>query len=201
MLAWLRCKWSFDVASWMLARLQYKWSVVVASWQRWMLSRLRCKWSFDMARCKYWCNFNASASVNVECCHLEKMNCWRSFMVSVRMKYWTLARLRYKWSVVVASWQKWMLAQLRYEWSVDVVSMQIKYWGSFMKKRESASTASLQKQMMVWLHSRCKCKYCFTAKMNVGMASVQEQMLAQLHGKDSWCGYITKTLELAALKR
>ena len=26
---------------------------------------------------------------------------------------------------------------------------------------------------MVWLHSRCKCKYCFTTKMNVGMASMQ----------------------------
>ena len=37
--------------------------------------------------------------------------------------------------------------------------------------------------------------------MNVGMASVQEQMLAQLHGKDSWCGYVAKTLEMAALKR
>ena len=157
MSARLWCKWSFDMASWMLARLQYKWSVVVASWKRWMLARLRCKWSFDVARCKYWCNFNASASANVECCRgfmgkmnvgiasirmkcwrsfMAKMNCWPSFMASVWVKFWTLAQLRCKWSVVVASWQKWMLAQLQYEWSVDVASMQIKCWGSFMKKKE-----------------------------------------------------------------
>ena len=47
----------------------------------------------------------------------------------------------------------------------------------------------------------CKCKYCFMAKMNVGMASIQGQMLARLHGKGSQCGYIAKTLEMAVLKR
>ena len=39
------------------------------------------------------------------------------------------------------------------------------------------------------------------AKMNVGMASVQRQMLARLHGKGSRGGYVAKTLEMAALKR
>ena len=39
------------------------------------------------------------------------------------------------------------------------------------------------------------------AKMNVGMASVPGQMLARLHDKGSQCGYIAKTLEMAALKR
>ena len=35
-----------------------------------------------------------------------------------------------------------------------------------------------------------KCKYCFMAKMNVGMASVQ----ILLHGKDEcWHGFSTKT--------
>ena len=86
---------------------------------------------------KYWHDFRHDFSIIVECCHgfMTKMNCWHSFMASVRMKCWTLARLRCKWSIVVVSWQKWMLAQLRYEWSVDVASMQIKCWGSFMKKR------------------------------------------------------------------
>ena len=167
-----------------------------------MLARLRCKWSFDVARCKYWCNFNANASANVECCRgfMEKMSvgiasirmkCWRSFMA--KMNCWR--------SFMASVWVKcWMLAQFQYQWSVDVASIQIKCWGSFMKKK-SVSTTSLQKQMMMWLHSRCKCKYCFMAKMNVGMASVQGQRLAQLHGKGSWCGYVAKTLETATLKR
>ena len=83
---------------------------------------------------EYWHDF----STNVECCHgfIAKMNYWRSFMASVRMKYWTLARLRCKWSIVVASWQRWMLAQLWYEWSVDMASMQIECQGSFMAREE-----------------------------------------------------------------
>ena len=39
------------------------------------------------------------------------------------------------------------------------------------------------------------------AKMNVGIASVQGQRLAWLHGKGSRCGYVAKTLEMATLKR
>ena len=157
MLARHWCKWSFDMASWMLAWLQYKWIVVVASWKIWMLARLRCNWSFDVARCKYWCNFNASASANVECCRgfmekmnvgiasirmkcwrsfMAKMNCWHSFMASIWVKCWTLAQLWCKWRVVVASWQKWMLTQLQYEWSVDVASIQIECRGSFMAKEK-----------------------------------------------------------------
>ena len=46
--------------------------------------------------------------------------------------------------------------------------------------------------MMVRLYSGCKCKYCFMAKMNVGMALVQGQMLARLHGKGSRYGYVAK---------
>ena len=166
MLAWLQCKWSFDVASWMLAQLRYEWNVDVASWQKWsvdvtswlhecwhgigangaltwlhecwhgfntneVLSWLHgkdgCWHGFDTNEVLMWlganigATSNASASANVECCRgfmekmnvgiaLIRMNCWRSFMASVRMKWWTLAWLRCKRSVVVASWQKWMLA-------------------------------------------------------------------------------------------
>ena len=39
------------------------------------------------------------------------------------------------------------------------------------------------------------------AKMNVGIASVQGQRLAWLHGKGSRCGYVTKTLEMAMLRK
>ena len=70
--------WSVVMASWQrwtLARLRRKWSINLASWQRWMLSRLQYK---------YWCNFNASASANVQCCHgfMVKMNVG---MASVQM--------------------------------------------------------------------------------------------------------------------
>ena len=147
----------------------------------WMLAQLWCKWSFDVAQCKYWCNFNASASANVECCRgfMTKMNvgiasvrmkCWRGFVAKTSIGMTSVLM----WSVVMASWQKWIVdvaSWLRYEWSVDVASMQIKCWGSFMEKK-SASTASVQGKMLAWLH-----------------------------GKDSWCGYVAKTLEMAALKR
>ena len=48
-------------------------------------------------------------------------------------------------------------------------------WYSFITKANDSATYGKD----------CKCKYCFMAKMNVGMASVQGQMLARLHGKDS----------------
>ena len=213
MSARLWCKWSFDMASWMLARLQYKWSVVVASWKRWMLARLRCKWSFDVARCKYWCNFNVSASANVECCRgfmgkmnvgiasirmkccrsfMAKMNCWPSFMASVWVKFWTLAQLRCKWSVVVASWQKWMLAQLQYEWSVDVASMQIKCWGSFMKK----------KRVLVQLHYKSKWWCDFIANASANIASWQKWMLAWLQYKNKcWHSFMVKAHDVGTLQR
>ena len=38
-------------------------------------------------------------------------------------------------------------------------------------------------------------------KKSASTASVQGKMLARIHGKDSWCGYVAKTLEMAALKR
>ena len=38
---------------------------------------------------------------------------------------------------------------------------------------------------MVLIHSRCKCKYCFNRQSN-GDASMQMQVLAQLHDKDKW---------------
>ena len=41
----------------------------------------------------------------------------------------------------------------------------------------------------------------FIAKTSVNMASVQGQMLGRLHGKDSWCGYVAKTLDVAALQK
>ena len=90
------------------------WSVVMASWQRWTLAWLRRKWSVDVTSwfrhlaflkswclsyvaSKNWCNFNASASANVECCRgfmakmnvgtaSTKMKCWRDFMASAQMK-------------------------------------------------------------------------------------------------------------------
>ena len=161
-LTWLHKCWhgfnTNEVLSWLHGKdgcwhdFNINGSVVVASCQRWMLARLRCKWSFDVAQCKYWCNFNASASANVEYCRgfMIKMNvgiasvrmkCWRGFvaktsigmtsvlMWSVIMASWQkwivdiASWLRCKWNVVVASWKKWMLAQLRYEWSVDVASI------------------------------------------------------------------------------
>ena len=122
----MKC-WRDFVASWMLARLQYKWSVVMASWKRWMLAWLRCKWSFDVTRCKYWCNFNASASANVECCRgfMTKMNvgiasvrmkCWRGFTAKTSIGM-TLVLM---WSVGMTPWQKWIVdiaSWLRYKWS------------------------------------------------------------------------------------
>ena len=63
---------------------------------------------------------------------------------------------------------------------------------------------------MVWLHSKCKCKYWFTAKMNVGTTSIwmkcrcglnankmsrqfygKRRVLVQLHYKGKWwCDFI-----------
>ena len=104
---------------------------------------------------------------NVECCH--------DFVAS-----WMLARLRCKWSVVMASWEKWMLAQLRYEWSVDVAPMQIKCWGSFMKKR-----------VLVRLQYKDKCWHGFMVKtLDVAML---QRLLRWLHWKDKcWCSLIAK---------
>ena len=89
---------------------------------------------------------------------------------SMRVQTWMLAWLRCEWSAEVASRQRWMLARLWCKWSVDMASV----------------------QMMVLLHSRCKYKYCFLAKMNVGMASIQGRMLA---------GFMVKTLNVATLQR
>ena len=89
------CKWSFDVASWMLARLRYEWNVDVASWQ---------KWSVDVTswlhECWHGIGANGALTWLHECWHGFK--CCRDFMAS-----WMLARLRYEWNVDVASWQKW----------------------------------------------------------------------------------------------
>ena len=93
----------------------------------WMLARRWYKWSFDVARCKYWFNFNASASVNVECCcgFMTKMNvgiasvwmkCWRGFTAKTSIGM-TLVLM---WSVGMTSWQKWIVdiaSWLRYKWS------------------------------------------------------------------------------------
>ena len=125
------CKRSFDMASWMLAWLQYKWSVVAASWKRWMLAWLRCKWSFDVTQCKYWCNFNASTSANVEFCRgfMAKMNCWHSFMASVRMKCWR--SFMTKMNVGMASMQiECCCGFMAKEWSVDVANRML-LWHSF----------------------------------------------------------------------
>ena len=140
-LAWLLCKWSFDVASWMLARLRCKWSFDVASW---MLAQLWCEWSVDVTswqrwmlarfQCKNWCNFNASASANVECCRgfMIKMNvgiasvrmkCWRGFVAKTSIGMTSVLM----WSVVMALGQKWIVdvaSWLRCKWSVDLVSWQ-----------------------------------------------------------------------------
>ena len=130
------------------------------------------------------------------------------------------AWFRCKWSVDVVSWQRWVLALLRCKRSVDRVS-----W-----KKKSASVASVQRKIMVWLHSRCKCKYCFSrqmqvlaqlhdkdkwchdfdakkkygcnfiVKVGVNMALVQGQMLMWLYCKDFWWGYVAKTLDVAMLQ-
>ena len=106
MMTWLRYEWSVDMAlwqRWMLKRLQCKWwydfnastsanveccrgfmtmmnigtaSVQMNCWHSFMASvRMKC-WTLARPQCKYWCNFNASASANVECCYgfMTKMN-------------------------------------------------------------------------------------------------------------------------------
>ena len=122
-----------EVLSWLHGKDEYWhdfsanmkcWCDFVASW---MLARLQCKWSFDVAQCKYWCNFNASASANVECCRgfMTKMNvgiasvrmkCWRGFTAKTSIGMTSVLM----WSVGMTSWQKWIVdvaSWLRYEWS------------------------------------------------------------------------------------
>ena len=81
--------------------------VLLAFLKSWCLATVQCTLDvWAMLPLKNWCNFNASASVNVECC--------RGFM-NVGMA---------SVSVDVASWQRWMLAQLWCKWNVDMASWQ-----------------------------------------------------------------------------
>ena len=89
-------------------------------------------------------------------------------------------------------------------------------WTIFPLKM-GVSATPLQKRVLVyrqlfmrfygkdkWWHNfdaKEKYGFNFIAKASVNMALVQGQMLAQLHGKDSWCGYVAKTLDVAALQR
>ena len=160
----------------------------------WMLARLRCKWSFDVTQCKYWCNFNASASANVECCRgfMTKMNvgiasvwikCWRGFMAKTSIGMTSVLM----WNVVMASWQKWIVdvaSWLRYEWSVEC----------WHRCKWSVVVASWQKWMLAQL------RY----EWSVDVASMQNKkkklsrqlygkrrVLVQLHYKGKWwCDFI-----------
>ena len=162
MLAWLLCKWSFDVASWMLARLRCKWSFDVASW---ILAQLWCEWSVDVAswqrwmlarfQCKNWCNFNASASANVECCRgfMTKMNIGTAL---VQMKFWCgfinigtdLMRMK--------CWRSFMAKM-----DVGTTLVWMKCWRGFMIKMNFGTA-------LVWM----KCCHGFMTEMNFGMTSV-----------------------------
>ena len=142
----------------------------MASWKRWMLARLRCKWSFDVARCKYWCNFNASANANVECCRgfMEKMNVgiasirmkhWRSFMASVRMKC-----------------RRSFMTKM----NAGMALMQIECCCGFMEKMD-VGTAS------VWMKCRCGLNTNRMSRQLYG----KRKVLVQLHYKGKWwCDFI-----------
>ena len=176
MLSWLHDKderWhSFganEVLSWLRGKDKYLhdfsanmkcWRDFVASW---MLARLQCKWSFDVAQCKYWCNFNASASANVECCRgfMTKMNvgiasvrmkCWRGFTAKTSIGM-TLVLM---WSVGMTSWQKWIVdvaSWLRYKWSDEC-------WHGFDVN-----------EVLPLFHGKNKCWHGFSTRTNAGTAS------------------------------
>ena len=87
MLTRLQCKWWYDFNASTSANVECcrgfmtKMNVGTASmqmnyWHSFMASvRMKC-WTLAWPQCKYWCNFNASASAKMECCHdfMTKMN-------------------------------------------------------------------------------------------------------------------------------
>ena len=195
----LWCKWNVDVTLWLHECWHGVGANEVLTWLHGFMNV-----GMTSVQMKFWRGFMNVGTASV------RMKCWHSFMAKTSIGMTPVLI----WSVDVTSWlhECWHSFSTNEVLNVGTTSVWMKCRCGLnankmlrqlyeKKKKKSASTASLQRQMMVWLHNKCKCKYCFTAKMNVGMASVQGQMLAQLHGKDSWCGYFAKTLEMATLKR
>ena len=178
LLAWLLCKWSFDVALGMLARLRCDWSVDVASWQRWVLTWLRCEWSVTwLLRCDW--------SVEV-----------------VSWQRWVLTRLWCEWSVdMVASMQMKCWCGFMTKMSVDMALV-------WMKCRCGLSANKMSRQIygkrrvLVQLHYKGKWWCDFIADASANIASWQRQMLAQLQCEDKcWHGFMVKTFHVAILQR
>ena len=170
----------------------------IALWQRWTLAqlqRMKCwRGCFDANEVLillhgFNVNDGATSSANVECC--------RGFMTNINVD-------------TASSWMKC--------WRGFMASVQIllhdkdEHWHGF-----NANNCFMTK-MNVCIAS-AKMKYCcgFVIKMNVGMTSVQillhgkKWMLAWFQYKDrcwhnfvaknSWCGFVAKILDVAALQR
>ena len=112
-------------------------------------------WCLSYVALKNWCNFDASASANVECCRgfMTKMNIGTAL---VQMKFWCgfinigtdLMRMK--------CWRSFMAKM-----DVGTTLVWIKCWRGFMIKMNFGTA-------LVWM----KCCHGFMTEMNFGMTSV-----------------------------
>ena len=164
-----------------------------------MQLKCKCKCQYGVltwlhGKDKYWHGFNVnevSMWLHDECWHdfeanevLTKLHgkdeCWHDFSVN-EVLMWLYGKNECWHGFGANEVLTWLHGNDKY-WPGFNTN---KVWRQLLWKKKSAITASLQRQMMVRLHSRCKCKCYFSRQINSD-TSMQMQVLAQFLDKDKW---------------